>query len=141
MERPQAERARQVPGLLTRARHPKRARAYLLTDQAVTATAAEHAGMCPELDDLSRRAMLIGTDEPDSAEETDSGDSPNPANALWVALCAAPDEGWDIGDLMWFTGMTRPTLDQHLRAHVTEGRAYQVSQGRWRARSTEEPSP
>ena len=120
---------------------PRRARAYLLTDAAVTATAAEHAGTRPELDDLSRQAMLAGTEEPDSAEEVDDEDSPSPANALWVALCAAPDEGWDIGDLMRFTGMSRPTLYRHLREHVTEGRAYQVSRGRWRARTTEEPSP
>ena len=36
---------------------PKRARAYLLTDQAVTETAARYADQRPELDDISQRAM------------------------------------------------------------------------------------
>lgn len=120
---------------------PKRARAYLLTDQAVTDAAARYAETRPELDDLSREAMLADTGETDNVDEQGTEDAPSPANALWVALCAAPDEGWDIGDLMRFTGMTRATLYRHLRDHVTAGRAYQVSRGRWRARTTEEPSP
>lgn len=120
---------------------PKRARAYLLTDQAVADAATRYAETRPELDDLSRDAMLADTDEPDRANEPGAEDVPSPANALWVALCTAPDEGWDIGDLMRFTGMTRATLYRHLREHVTEERAYQVSRGRWRARTTEEPSP
>jgi len=33
------------------------ARAYLLTDQMVTETAARHAQLRPELDEVSRRAM------------------------------------------------------------------------------------
>ena len=36
---------------------PKRARAYLLTDQAVTDTAARYAASDPQLDDTSQQAM------------------------------------------------------------------------------------
>ena len=42
---------------------------------------------------------------------------------------------------MRITGMTRPTLYRHFREHVRTGRAMQVSRGRWRARTTDEPSP
>jgi S-DNA-T family DNA segregation ATPase FtsK/SpoIIIE len=54
-------------------------------------------------------------------------------DALWVALCDAPDEGADIAELMRASGMTRPTLYRHLAAHADAGRAVQVSRGRWRA--------
>ena len=54
------------------------------------------------------------------------------------ALRAAPEEGWEIGDLMNITGMTRTTLYRYLQDLVRGGRAYQVSRGRWRARTTED---
>ena len=53
----------------------------------------------------------------------------------------APDEGIGVGDLMRATGMTRPTIYRHLREYVRTGHVMQVSRGRWRARTTEEPSP
>lgn len=124
---------------------PKRARAYLLTDQTVANTAAQYAETRPDLDELSRDTMLAderqSTIEVNTADEQPADTGTSPENALWVALCAAPDEGWNIGELMRFTEMTRATLYRHLREHVTQGRAYQVSRGQWRARTTEEPSP
>ena len=60
-------------------------------------------------------------------------------DALWLALCLAPEEGTEIGDLMRLTGMTRPTLYRHLGEHVRAGRVVQVSRGRWRAQMTQEP--
>ena len=36
---------------------PRRARAYLVSDQAVSETAARHAGKRPGLDDVSQRAI------------------------------------------------------------------------------------
>jgi S-DNA-T family DNA segregation ATPase FtsK/SpoIIIE len=36
---------------------PRRARAYLLTDQAVAEAASEHASLRPELDEVSRQAL------------------------------------------------------------------------------------
>jgi hypothetical protein len=132
---------------------PRRARAYLVTDQAVAATSAHHAHIRPELDHVSRNAVYAAG-RPVTATFTtandyrteDSGqvttDVPaTPEHSLWVALCAAPDEGWGIGMLMRFTGMARATLYRHLRDHVEEGRAYQVSRGHWRARTTDEPTP
>ena len=38
---------------------------------------------------------------------------------------------------MRITGMPKTTLYRRLREHADNGRAYQVSHGRWRARTTE----
>jgi hypothetical protein len=129
---------------------PKRARAYLLSDEVVAATAAHYAHHRPRLDEVSRRAI----DSP-SRPHAPSGDSgPVPANspatadapettddALWLALCAAPEEGTDVGELMRITGWKRTKLYRHLREHTEAGRAIRVSGGRWRARTPEDRSP
>ena len=76
-------------------------------------------------------------------EVSDSaGDRSGPSGAdeaLWFALCLAPDEGTDVGELLPLTGMSRPTLYRRLAEHAKVGRAVQVSRGRWRAITTEEP--
>jgi S-DNA-T family DNA segregation ATPase FtsK/SpoIIIE len=129
---------------------PRRARAYLLTDEVVTGTAARYASRRPELDTESRRAILTAGDPRPIEEGSPAGgsDSPEPADksataedALWRALCLAPEEGTEIGELMRMTGMKRTKLYRHLREHAEKGRAVQVSRGHWRARTTEEPSP
>ncbi|HUY45384.1 MAG TPA: cell division protein FtsK [Streptosporangiaceae bacterium] len=134
---------------------PRRVRAYLLTDEAVSATASRHAGLRPELDEVSRAALGdSGCRPPESPGERTSPGAAVPAplaspssadgpasaeDALWFALCMAPPEGADIGDLMRLTGMSRPTLYRHLASHARVGRAIQVSRGRWRATTTPEP--
>ena len=130
---------------------PRRARAYLLTDQAVTEKATRYAGQRPELDEISQRAIgaavadtaadlpdgcppSVSRPEPDPGKETANAD-----NELWLALCLAPDEGIDVGELIRLTGMSRPTLYRRLAEHAKAGRAIQVSRGRWRAQMTQEP--
>ena len=129
---------------------PKRARAYLLSDQVVAATAARYSHNRPRLDDVSRQAAdSASRPHPPSA---DSGPAPanSPATAgapettadpLWLALCAAPEEGSDIAELMRITGWKRTKLYRHLRQHAEAGRAIRVSGGRWRARTPEDRSP
>ena len=81
----------------------------------------------------------VPTDIPD-----DHDARPKTEDALWLALLQAPGEageGTDIGELMRITGWKRTKVDRHLREHAEAGRAIQVSRGRWRARTTEEPSP
>jgi S-DNA-T family DNA segregation ATPase FtsK/SpoIIIE len=127
---------------------PKRARAYLVTDDDVARTTARYGWDRPQLDSISRGALpyMSAPAEPvpwyvvnaqdDADEPVDTPDAYPPAtqeDALWVALCDAPDEGADIAELMRATGMTRPTLYRHLAAHADAGRAVQVSRGRWRA--------
>jgi hypothetical protein len=127
---------------------PKRARAYLVTDDDVARTTARYGWDRPQLDSISRAALhhIPAPAEPipwclvnaqhHPGEPEDTPDAYEPAtqeDALWVALCDAPDEGADIAELMRASGMTRPTLYRHLSAHADAGRAVQVSRGRWRA--------
>ena len=129
---------------------PKPARAYLLSDQVVAETAAHYAPYRPRLDDISRRASGSASRPP--APSGDSGyahanpqvtadAAGTPDDPLWAALCAAPDEGTGITDLMRITGWKRTKLYRHLREHAEAGRAVRVSGGRWRARRPEERSP
>jgi hypothetical protein len=133
---------------------PKRARAYLVTDDDVARVVAQYAPRRPSLDDVSRGALNLGPinpepvpwylvnnpqSDPDQPNDTpDDYDTATPEDALWVALCTAPEEGADIAELMRLSGMTRPTLYRHLAAHAQAGRAIQVSRGRWRATTTED---
>jgi hypothetical protein len=129
---------------------PKRARAYLLTDQVVTETAAYYAGCRPVLDVGSRRA-IDSARRPhapawDSGAVTPHSHPPEGRretadDALWRALCAAPADGSEISELMRITGWKRTKLYRHLRDHAQAGRAIQVSRGRWRARAAGERSP
>jgi AraC-like DNA-binding protein len=115
---------------------PRLARAYLVTDEMVAETAARHSRIPRELDQVSRDAML-NAPAPEYAPQYGNPGNPGPApeEALWLVLNSAPEEGWEIGQLISRTGMTRTTLYRHLRDLVS--RAYQVSRGRWRARPAE----
>jgi DNA segregation ATPase FtsK/SpoIIIE-like protein len=130
---------------------PRRARAYLVTDDDVARTAAHFAASRPQLDDVSRDGILGPADEPaawydtgeaqdDAGEPADTPDDPGttPEGALWLALCTAPDEGADIAELLRLTGMSRATLYRHLAQQARAGQAIQVSRGRWRATTTED---
>ena len=128
---------------------PKRARAYLLTNEVVAGTAAHYANSRPGLDAESRHA--IGSARRADAPYQDSGpsvtnspetaDAQETADVLWLALCNASAEGLEVSELMRITGWKRTKLYRHLREHAEADRAVQVSRGHWRARTTEEPSP
>jgi hypothetical protein len=140
---------------------PRRARAYLITDDDVRDAVARYAPARPRLDAVSRltlaggpptaaqppadepgRGAMAGTGEPAAnPDELTDGSQEEPDNALWQALCAAPGEGLEIGELMRITGWKRTKLYRHLRELAGAGRAIQVSRGRWRARTAGEPSP
>jgi len=126
---------------------PRRARAYLVTDDDVARTVDHYTYARPALDDVSRAALDYDAPaEPapwyllnphrDVGEPSDTpADSGtiSPEGALWAALCAAPEEGADIGDLMRASGMGRSTLYRYLAQLAQAGRAVQVGWGRWRA--------
>jgi S-DNA-T family DNA segregation ATPase FtsK/SpoIIIE len=128
-----------APGkfLVSSAEHdiPRRARAYLVTDEMVAGTAARHSLIPRELDDISRNAMLAAPSQGFPPQYGNHGQSPE--EVLWATLRDAPEEGWEIGDLISITGLSRSPLYRYLQDLVREGRAYQVSRGRWRARPTE----
>lgn len=110
---------------------PRRARAYLLTDEVVTDTAAYYADQRPDLDEVSRMEIderhaattnLSAPTEsgPDAVNVPSDGDEGKAAThghegtddapevILWAALSPAPEEGTTVPDLMDATGMSRP---------------------------------
>ena len=132
-----------APGkfLIAAAEHdtPRRARAYLVTDQAVAETADRYADLRPPLDDVSRRAVeqarsegQLGTSTAEVVYRPDGADD-SPEAILWAALSLAPDEGTTVPDLMATTGMSRPWIYLRLRELAEQGHVIQVSRGRWRA--------
>ena len=126
---------------------PRRARAYLVTDQAVTETAARHALLRPGLDEVSRRALAqrphlpsagrpdsqpdAPADEPGQQDREDAGSIPDAL--LWAALCQAPEEGLPVADLIAATGMSQRWVFDRLRTLARAGRAYRIRRGYWRA--------
>jgi S-DNA-T family DNA segregation ATPase FtsK/SpoIIIE len=114
---------------------PERHRAYLIDDAQIARHAAHHA---------HGRATLGpgGPEDPQTAPESPqtAGDGPaqgrgrdEPGTALLTALANAGPDGVGVAELLALTGMTRPTLYRHLRAHADAGRVIQVSRGYWRA--------
>jgi hypothetical protein len=117
---------------------PRRARAYLVTDEAVTETAARHAPLRPRLDEVSLQALAerpagrpaaTGA-EPGNEPEPDTEDGPEAL--LWAALRLAPENGIPVADLVAATGMSHRWVNYRLRALADAGRAIQISRGVWR---------
>lgn len=125
---------------------PRRARAYLLTDETVRATAERHTTSRPPLDEISRRAIDEATvtsaaesfevrspEAPPRADATGAQDGPEAV--LWRMLSQAPEEGTSIVHLMNGTGMGRSWVYYRLQDLSKAGRAAQTTRGRWRATS------
>jgi len=122
---------------------PRRARAYLLSDEAVADAAHRHAARRPALDEVSRTAIeeahagvalrsLNGPEEPPSVSDVAEPEN-RPETVLWDMLSRAPDEGIPVSHLINATGMSRPWIYQRLRELADDHRVTQVSRGRWRA--------
>ena len=137
-----------APGkfLISAAEHdtPRRARAYLLTDQAVADTASRYADLRPPLDPVS--AAAIGTssgDEPSDPDDSQGGPDPkgwrggerraDPDALLWDALRSAPEHGVPVADLVYVTGMSRSWVYYRLADLGAAGLAVQTTRGYWRA--------
>jgi DNA segregation ATPase FtsK/SpoIIIE-like protein len=130
---------------------PRRARAYLVTDDDVTATVTRYAVTRPRLDSVSRRALAEGSaaapqpsgePSPDhragGPDDTGTGEPPaadeqhDPDTILKRALSAAPAEGVPVSDLITITGMSRRWVFYRLRQLAAEGFAVQTIRGYWR---------
>jgi hypothetical protein len=122
---------------------PRRARAYLLSDQAVTDTARAHAGLRPLLDEVSQRSMderarrgpdahmEARVDPASLGQGDDSGRDPEAI--LWAALSLASGDGISVPGLMSATGMGRRWVYYRLRELADAGRAVQTERGNWHA--------
>ncbi|MFD1374228.1 FtsK/SpoIIIE domain-containing protein [Actinoplanes sichuanensis] len=108
---------------------PRRARAYLVTDDLVRQTAARYADQRPDLDPLSRAAI----DHQPKPIEPPRPSADNPEQTLLTALDQAPADGLTVPELIDLTGMRRTWVYDRLQAHAAAGRARQVTRGRWRA--------
>lgn len=108
---------------------PRRARAYLVTDDHVRETAARYADQRPDLDPLSRSTL----DRHPKAIDPPSTDTDDPEQALLTALNQAPNHGLTVPELINLTGMRRTWVYDRLQALAASGRARQVSRGHWRA--------
>ena len=118
---------------------PRRARAYLLTDDDVAVTAARHAPSRPPLDEVSRAALAQPfppdtEDTPATPVTVHEHDDSNPETLLWAALLAAPDEGVSVPGLVAQTGMSRRWVYYRLRQLAADGLVTQTARGLWRAR-------
>jgi len=127
---------------------PRRARAYLVTDQAVSDTAAQHADGRPELDEESRRAISATAPAGGNAD-ADHASQPEPAapgemaaeDVLWLALATAPGEDIPVADLVAATGMSHRWVNYRLRALADTGQAIQIKRGVWRATRPDSDAP
>lgn len=118
---------------------PRRARAYLVTDDAVHATATRYALHRPHLDATSTNATeprpfipTQRTGEPTIPTDPTAEPTDDPEEALWNALQHAPDAGLSVPELMITTGKGRTWVYDRLQTYGQTGRATQVSRGRWR---------
>ena len=130
---------------------PRRARAYLVTDQDVADTVARYAATRPQLDSISRRALAAGqapaphsrdtpaasdwaaiADDASAGERLSGREQQDPDEILRRALSAAPAEGVPVGDLITMTGMSRRWVFYRLRQLAAEGYAVQTVRGYWR---------
>ena len=119
---------------------PRRARAFLVTDEAVAATAARFADCRPALDEVSVRRLAQRSSEQtatatlatgqDNDSHAETGQAPDAI--LWAVLSVAPADGITVPDLMAETGMSRPWVYQRLQELARAGHVVQVSRGRWR---------
>jgi DNA segregation ATPase FtsK/SpoIIIE-like protein len=126
---------------------PRRARAYLVTDDDVTAMVARYAATRPRLDSVSRRALATGTlppapqpssdhraglDDVDPDKSHAADEQNDPDAILRRALSAAPAEGVAVSDLITATGMSRRWVFYRLHHLAAEGYAVQTVRGHGR---------
>ena len=114
---------------------PRRARAYLLTDEAVTKTAARHAQIPRQLDDISRAVSertYTNPPRPGPVNVEDIAEERTDANSiLWSELSTAPPEGIPVSELITITGMSgdgssgasssSPTVARRSRRYAATG--------------------
>ena len=120
--------------------NPRRARAYLLTDDDVTEAAARYAPTRPRLDAISRLALATKLPAPATGQPGPSNSADNPVTepdnepeaTLWAALPSAPDEGISVPELVSATGMSRRWVYYRLRELAAAGQVTQTVRGLWR---------
>ena len=123
---------------------PRRARAYLITDDDVTDAVTRYAPARPPLDPISRRALAVPPPAPPATAQRADAEGGNdadgqpedpeddPETILRTALSLAPEEGVSVPDLVAATGMSRRWVYYRLRELASAGQAVQTARGHWR---------
>jgi S-DNA-T family DNA segregation ATPase FtsK/SpoIIIE len=118
--------------------NPRRARAYLITDDDVREAVSRCTPARPELDPVSDEALFA--DQPPVGPEVADEDEPlaedqhhNPDAILRRVLSDAPAEGIPVSDLIAATGMSRRWVFYRLRQLAGEGQAVQTVRGYWKS--------
>jgi S-DNA-T family DNA segregation ATPase FtsK/SpoIIIE len=139
---------------------PKRARAYLVTDDDVARVVAYYGPRRPRLDDVSRGALCLGPAEAMpwylvnahrdadgltiQPEYEDTVDTPvevpdesrlGPEEILLAVLSTAPPEGIPVREIITATGMSRRWVFYRLQQMADAGLAVQMTRGYWRTAS------
>jgi S-DNA-T family DNA segregation ATPase FtsK/SpoIIIE len=114
---------------------PRQARAYWLSDAAVTAAADGAGPTRPGLDPASAEAA----GEPLKPRESVSDDASDPDRLLLAALADAPPDGLSADELAARVGRSRPWVYQRLVAHSSARRAVRLRRGRWAAERAGKP--
>jgi hypothetical protein len=118
---------------------PRRARVYLMTDEAVTDTAALHSQIPRQLDEISSAATEPKYVNPTRIIQPPAKDipvnQPDANTVLWSALSSAPPEGIPVSELIAVTGMSRRWVFWRLKQLAEHGQAVQTVRGHWRAAS------
>jgi DNA segregation ATPase FtsK/SpoIIIE-like protein len=118
---------------------PRRARAYLVTDEAVAYTAARHAQIPRQLDGISGVATVMtytGEARTVPADTEEISEERIDANStLWEALTSPLSEGIPVSELIAITGMSRRWVFWRLKQLAERGEAVQTVRGHWRAAS------
>jgi S-DNA-T family DNA segregation ATPase FtsK/SpoIIIE len=109
--------------------HPRRARAYLLTDRDVKRCTTRNAENRPTVD-----VPHGGESDGPPAESAGASRRADPARLLWQALTDAPEEGASITGLIEATGKGRTWVYDRLHELAGAGQATPTARrGRWRA--------
>jgi S-DNA-T family DNA segregation ATPase FtsK/SpoIIIE len=119
---------------------PNRARAYLVTDQAVSDTATRFAAQRPYLDEVSRAALASPRTYPAAGPDHRADDPAAPPSqaadgreaVLLTALSQAPEEGASVVALVAQTGMSRRWIYYRLHELAATGLVVQTIRGHWR---------
>ena len=134
---------------------PRRARAYLVTDDDVARTAARYAATARSWTTCHAARSTSALPPPNPCRGTthrrrpgatlasppgtpDDTTPPRPKARCGSRSARPPRRAPTSPNSCALTGMSRPTLYRHLAQHAQAGRAIQVSRGRWRATTTED---